>query len=105
MCTRSCVEINLCKKKLFFGLFYIFQITHIHCEKADIWETGLHASAICVIKDQLVAIRGHRAGDKKMHIKFFNMENGNVINELQSPCDHRVEYIMCQHPADDACVH
>ena len=76
----------------------------MHCEKADVWETGLHASAICVIKDSLVAIRGHRAGDKKMYVKFFNLQNGNVINEIQSPCDHRVEYIMCQHPADDACA-
>ena len=23
---------------------------------------------------------------------------------MQSPCDHRVEYIMCHHPADEACA-
>ena len=45
------IEINL-REKIIFDRFNIFQITHMHCEKADIWETGLHASAMCVIKDQ-----------------------------------------------------
>ena len=76
----------------------------MQCEKADIWETGLHASAMCVIKDKFIVIRGHRTGDTKMYVKFFNRQNGNVVNEILSSCEHRLEYIMCQHPADDTCA-
>ena len=76
----------------------------MQCEKTDVWETGLHASAMCVLRDKFIVIRGHRTGDTKMYVKFFNRQNGNVVNEMFCPCEHGLQYILCQHPADETCA-
>ena len=54
---------------------------------------------MCIIEG-MVVVRGQRARDDKLLVKFFNFANGNVVKEIPCPCEHRLECIMIPHPAD-----